>query len=87
MPPLADLPSDNPLPRTALLADAAGDEFFNPNDGAARTYVSDRTTVASPPGTGHFVIGQTPGTSLTYIFSLIDDVYQPCSPVAPTGIS
>lgn len=77
MPAQANLPSGNPLPRTVLLADAARDQFFNPANGEVRNYVSARTNFSPLPGTGHFVIGQSPGMTLRYVFSLIDAVYQP----------
>ncbi len=76
MPALASLPSANPLPRTVLLADAAGDQFFNPANSAVRSYVSARANVDPLPGVGHFVIGQSPIITLRYVFDLIDEVYQ-----------
>ena len=76
MPVLANLPSADPLPKTVLLADAATDEFFDPENASVRGYISTRTNFSPLPGTGHFVIGQSPGMTLRYVFSLIDAVYQ-----------
>ena len=80
MPASAGLPPDSPLPRTLLAADPERDPFFNTP--AARQYLTERANAALPPDYNpvlpsmtHLIIGQHP-TSLPYVFSLIDSVYE-----------